>query len=318
MKAVVCTRYGPPEVLEVREVEKPVPRDDEVLIKVRASTVTAGDCEIRAFRFGPLFWLPLRLVFGLARPRKNIFGQEISGEIEAKGKAVKAFREGDAVFASTEMRLGGHAEYVCLKGGQAIAAKPEKLSFEEAAALPMAMEALYFLKKAGLERGEKLLVNGAGGSIGTFAVQLARCWGAEVSAVDSEEKLSMLRTLGAAHVADYAKQGFFNSGETFDLVFDVVNKAPFPEILARLKPKGRYVMATPELGRLLRGAGARRKVLTGLAKYTAEDLGFIKELAEAGKLRPMIDRVFPLEEAAEAHRYVESGSKKGDVVLRIR
>ena len=320
MKAIVYTEYGPPDVLQLKEVEKPVPKDNEVLIKIHATTVTAGDTEIRRFKFPILFWLPLRIYIGLIRPRRPILGQELAGEIEAVGKDVKLFRKGDQVFGPSGS--GAYAEYTCLPSIYAMAIKPVNMTFEEAATVPTGgLNALHFLRKGNIQRGEKVLINGAAGTIGTFAVQLAKYFGAEVTGVDSTGKLDMLRTIGADQVIDYTKEDFTKSGETYDVIFDVVGKSSFSRSVRSLKQNGRYILAIPELSRMVRGLWtsmiSSKKVITGLASEKTEDLIFLKELIEAGKIKSVIDRRYPLEQIAEAHSYVEKGHKKGNVVITV-
>ena len=325
MKAILCTAYGPPEVLELREIEKPIPRNNEVLIRICATTVTAADCEIRRFEFPGWIWLPLRLWFGLRRPRRPVLGQELAGDVESAGSDVKRFVPGDRVFASSGIGLGAHAEYICLAEepeGGAIAKIPANLSYEEAATLPYGgREALQFLRKADIQPGQKVLINGAGGSFGTFAVQLAKLFGAEVTAVDSTEKLDMLRSIGADHVIDYTRQSFTDSGEIYDVIFDVLGKSSFVPTVKALGPNGRYLLSNPRLSQLVRGLWVSKttgkKVIFGAAAGTSEDLAYLGDLVAAGKLRSIIDRSYPLERMAEAHRYVESGQKKGNVIITV-
>jgi len=324
MKAIVWTEYGSPEVLQLTEVEKPAPKVDEVLIKIHATTVTAGDCEMRKLKIPLLFRLPMRIYVGYRKPHRiPILGQELSGEIESVGKDVTYFRPGDQVFATTGFDFGAYAEYICLPGAPKIAVlaiKPANMSYEEAAAVPVGgLEALHFLRKGNIQRGEKVLINGAGGSIGTFAVQLARYFGAEVTAVDSTGKLDMLRSIGADHVIDYTQEDFTRSGETYAAIFDVIGKSSFSRSLRSLKENGRYLLVNPGLSQMARGRWASltssKKVILGAADQKAEDLIFLKELIEAGKIISVIDRRYPLEQTAEAHRFVETGNKKGNVVI---
>ncbi len=323
MKAVVWTKYGSPDVLQLKDVEKPVPKDNEVLIRIYAATVTAGDCELRSLKFPLGLRLPMQLYVGLRKPRRvTILGQELAGEIESAGKDVKLFRKGDQVFAATGFVFGAYADYVCLPEKGVVAKKPANMSYEEAAAVPTGgLNALYFLRKVNIQSGQKVLINGAGGSIGTFATQLAKSFGAEVTAVDSTRKLEMLRSIGADHVIDYTQEDFTKRGEAFDVIFDVVGKSSFSGCIRSLKEKGIYLSANPSLSRGIRGLWTSmrsgKKVMGGVASYEAEDLVLLKELIEAGKISSEIDRRYPLEETAEAHRYVDTGQKKGNVVIIV-
>lgn len=326
MKAIVWTKYGSPDVLQFREVEKPTPKDNEVLIKIYATTVTAGDCEARNLKFP--FWvrLPMRLYMGLIKPKRvTILGQELAGEIEAVGKDVRLFRAGDEVFGATGLNLGANAEYICLpeaSAAEVIALKPANMSYEEAAAVPVGgLEALHFLRKGNIQEGQQLLIIGAGGSIGTMGVQLAKYWGTEVTAVDSAGKLEMLRSLGADHVIDYTQEDFTKSGRRYDVIFDVVGKNSFSGGIGLLKEKGIYLVANPKLSQIVRGQWISRrsgkKVIFEMTGRNNADLLFLKELIEEGKLKTAIDRHYPLEQTAEAHRYVETGQKKGNVVITV-
>lgn len=327
MRAIVWTKYGPPEALELREVEKPAPKDDEVLIKIHATTVTAGDCEMRSLKLPMIIALPLRIWIGMLKPKENtIPGTELAGEIEAVGKEVKRFKEGDQVFGAAGMGFGANAEYICLperpgdmEGGFSI--KPANMTFEEAATVPFgARDALHFLRLGELRPGQKILINGAGGSIGTFAVQLAKLDGAKVTAVDSAPKLDMLRALGADHVVDYTREDFTKSGEIFDVIFDVVGTVRFSHGNRVLKADGTYLLANPAsqiLPGLWTQMTSKKKVIMQAASGSIGDLDYLKKLIEEGKIRTVIDRAFPLEEIAEAHRYVEAGGKKGNVVITV-
>jgi NADPH:quinone reductase-like Zn-dependent oxidoreductase len=326
MKAVVWTEYGPPDVLQLQEVVKPTPKDNEVLIRVSATTVTAGDCEMRDLKFPLYLSLPMRAYVGLRRPtRVTILGMELAGEIEAVGKDVRLFGEGDQVFALASFTVGTYAEYVCLPEEPeegALAAKPANMTHEEAAAAPVGgLEALHHLGKGNIQRGETVLINGAGGTIGTFAVQLAKYFGAEVTAVDSTGKLDMLRSIGADHVIDYTQEDFTKSGETYDVIFDVVGKSSYSRSIRSLEENGRYVLANPGLSDRVRGLWTSRRssksVELGLASPKTEDLIYLKELIEAGKIKSVIDRRYPLDQIAEAHAYVEKGHKKGNVVITV-
>ncbi len=324
MKAIVYTKYGPPDVLQLKEVPKPTPRDGEVLIRTYAATVIAGDCELRSFKF-PVwwFWLPLRIYMGLIRPtRVNILGQELAGEIEAVGRDVKRFRKGDQVFGPTEIGFGAYAEYRCLREEKALAIKPANMTYEEAAAVPTGgLNALHFLRKGKVESGEKVLVNGACGNIGTFAVQLARHFGAEVTGVDSTGKLDTLRSIGADHVIDYTKEDFTKNGETYDVIFDAVGRNSISRSVRSLKKNGRLLLSNPRLSNMVRGPWtsltSSKKVFFAFASYKTEDLIFLKELIEAEKIKSVIDRRYPLEQTAEAHRYADKGHKKGNVVITV-
>ena len=327
MKAIVWTEYGPPDVLQLREVEKPTPKDNEVLIRIYATTVTAGDCELRSLKLPIFFSLPLRIWLGLRKPRRNtIPGTELAGEIEAVGKDVKLFREGDQVFGSAGMGLGANAEYICLpeepeEGKGAVVIKPANMTYEEAAAVPFGgRDALHFLRKGNIQSGQKILINGAGGSIGTFAVQLAKYYGAEVTGVDSTGKLDMLRSIGADQVIDYTQEDFTERGEIYDVILDVVGKISFSRSDKALKQNGYYLLANPG-SQMVRGLRTRmtssKKVIMEPASGTIEDLIFLRELIEAGEIKSVIDRRYPLEQIVEAHRYVETGHKKGNVVITV-
>lgn len=322
MKAVLHTKYGPPDLLELKEVEKPTPKDDEVLIKVHASSVTTGDCNARDLTFAPkLFWLPGRILFGLFRPKINILGFGLAGEIAAIGKEVKHFNVGDKIFGTPGMAFGAHAEYTCMSEKGVLATKPASMTWEEAAAVFFgAHTALFFLREKGrIQAGQKILINGASGSVGTFAVQLAKFFGADVTGVCSSANLEMVKSLGANKVVDYTKDDFTKSTEAYDLVFDVVGKTSFSRCKRVLKKKGLFlacVINLPELMQILwTSITGGKKVKGGVAHERVEDLLFFKELIEAGKLKTVIDRCYPVEKAAEAFRYVEQGHKKGNVIL---
>jgi NADPH:quinone reductase-like Zn-dependent oxidoreductase len=322
MKAIVCTKYGPPDVLQLKEVEKPTPKDNEILVRIYATTVFAGDCEMRGLKFPILLRLLMRIGFGIRGPRKKILGQELAGEIEAVGKDVKRFKKGDQVFGTPGFGLGANAEYKCLPEDGLVAIKPANMTYEEAAAVPVGgLEALHYLRKGNIQSGQKVLINGAGGSIGTYAVQLAKYFGAEVTGVDSTGKLDMLRSIGADQVIDYTQEDFTKSGETYDVIFDVVGKSSFSHSERSLKGKGIYLSANPGVSQMLRGPRTSKigskKAIFGGTIYRTEDLVFLKDLIEAGNIKSVIDRRYPLEQTAEAHRYVETGHKKGHVVITV-
>lgn len=326
MKAMVWTKYGPPDVLQLQEVETPVPKDNEVRVKIRATTVTAGDCEVRSLNMPLWLRLPMRAYAGFLEPvRLTILGQEFAGEVESVGKDVTRFAVGDQVFGAPGFGLGCYAEYICLReaGSDAVlATMPANMSYDEAAAVPFgAMEALHFLRQARIQPREHVLVNGAGGSIGTFGVQLAKYYGAHVTAVDSAGKLDMLRSIGADQVIDYTQTNFTQTGETYDVIFDVIGKSSYASSMRALEPNGRYVLANPRPSHLVRRLfgpkAAGKQVISGSAVRKTEDLRFLKELIEAGKLKTVIDRAYPLEQMVEAHRYVETGQKQGNLIVTV-
>jgi NADPH:quinone reductase-like Zn-dependent oxidoreductase len=327
MKAIIWTKYGSPDVLQLKEIEKPVPKENEVLIRIYATTVTSGDCEQRSLKLPFWYALPMRVYVGLRRPKRiTILGMDLAGEIEAIGKDVKMFNEGDQVFAATGFKdMGTCAEYICLpeeSEESALAIKPSNMTYYEAAAVPVGgMEALSFIRKGNVQSGQKVLINGAGGTIGPFAIQLAKHLGAEVTAVDSPEKLYMLYSIGADHVIDYTREDFTKSDETYDFILDLISKSSFSGSIRSLNQNGRYLIAYPRLLQIIRGRWTSltndKKVIFSEANPRTEDLLFLKELIESGKIKSVIDRCYSLEQTAEAHMYVEKGHKKGNIVITV-
>jgi NADPH:quinone reductase-like Zn-dependent oxidoreductase len=325
MKAILHTKFGPPDELQIKEVQKPVPRGNEVLIKIHATTVTSTDCNVRNFTFVPgVFQLPARLfMFGVFKPRINILGIDLAGEIEAVGKDVKRFKEGDQVFGTPGITFGAHAEYTCVPEDGVLMRKPANISWEEAAAIFLgAHTSLFYLRDMGnIQAGHKILIYGASGAIGTYAVQLAKYFGAEVTGVCSTTNLEMVKSLGADKVIDYMKEDYTRNGEAYDLILDTVGKTSFSRCKKSLKQKGLYLPVVMDLTELVQimwtSMTDGKKVKGGVAVERIEDLIFFKELIEAGKLKPVIDRCYPLEKIAEAFRYVEKGHKKGNVVITV-
>jgi NADPH:quinone reductase-like Zn-dependent oxidoreductase len=322
MKAIVSERYGPPDVLQLKEVEKPILKDNEVLIRIYATTVTSGDVTDRSGKVSPWAWLPTRIIFGFRKPRRTIPGSDLAGEVESVGKDIKLFKKGDKVFASTGFGSGAYAEYKCLPEKVIVTIKPTSMTYKEAATIPFGgCTALYLLRKANIRRGHKVLINGASGGVGTFAVQIAKSFGAEVTGVCSTTNLELVKSLGADKVIDYTKEYFTKTGKTYDVIFDTVGKSPFSHCKNSLKNGGVYLTTVFGLTLIFKmlwtSIIGEKKVICGIANVRAEDLTYLKDLVVEGKLKPFIDGCSPLEQIAEAHRYVERGHKKGNVVITI-
>jgi NADPH:quinone reductase-like Zn-dependent oxidoreductase len=320
MIAIVYEKYGAPDVLHLEDVEKPTPKENEVLIKVFATTVTKYDCWARSSTAPPGFWFPSRIASGLRKPKQPILGTELAGEIEAVGRDVTRFKEGDQVFGFTG-NLGAYAEYICMPE-EGVAIKPANVTYEEAAAVVQGgLTALYFLRKGNVQKGQKVLIFGGSGGIGTYAVQLAKYFEAEVTGVCSTPKLELVKSLGADKVIDYTKEDFTKNAQTYDVIFDTVGKTSVSRTISSLKESGFYIFATFGLLKLVQALWLLRKsskkAIFGVIEESSEDLLFLKELIEAGKIKPVIDGCYPLEQTADAHRYVETGQKKGQVVITL-
>ncbi|HFK1459068.1 TPA: NAD(P)-dependent alcohol dehydrogenase [Bacillus cereus] len=302
MKAIICTQYGPPNVLQLQNIEKPIPKKNEVLVKIHATSVSTGDCRIRGFNSPLLFWIPMRLILGLRKPRNPILGVELAGEIEDIGTDVTQFKKGHQIFALTELNLGGYAEYTCVHESGLITLKPTNVTYEEAAVIPFGgTSALHFLRKGRIKKGQQVLIYGASGSVGTAAIQLAKYFGATVTAVCSNSNFELVQSLGANKVIDYTKEDFTKQRERYDIIFDAVGKHKKSLCKQVLASNGKYV-----------------SVNGMMAKVSKEDMILLKELTETEHLKPVIDRTYQLEEIAEAHMYVEIGHKKGNVSITLK
>jgi len=329
MKAIIWHKYGPPDVLEYGDVEKPSPKDNEVLIKIHATTVTTGDCELRRYQMHPLFWLPIRIIFGIRKPKKGRrLGQEMAGEIESVGKNVKNFKIGDQVFGSNGIRMGCYAEYIAVPAKHPMAIRPSNMSFDEAAGIAVGgINALHFIRLAKIQRGEKVLIYGSTGTIGIFAVQLAKYFGAEVSAVCSATNSELVKSLGAIKTLDYLAEDFDKprtyGDETYDVIFDTIGKSSFSRSKRSLKKNGRFIQANPTPLDMVRGIWpsmiSGKKVIYKFAGESREGLNYLKELIEAGEIKVVIDsHRFSLEQIPDAHRYVEKGFKLGNVIVTVQ
>ncbi|MBL7931566.1 MAG: NAD(P)-dependent alcohol dehydrogenase [Bacteroidia bacterium] len=317
MKAAMYTRYGSPEVLQVKETTKPVPKDNEVLLKIKATAVNSGDWRLR--KADPF---AVRFIFGLTKPRIKVLGSVFSGEIESVGKNVKHFKVGDSVFGHTDMSFGSYAEYKSLPESSSVALKPAKISHTEAAVVPFGgVTALHFIKKAAVKPGQKVLVVGASGAVGTAAVQLAKAQGAIVTGVCSTANVDMVKSIGADKIIDYTKEDFTKNGETYDLIFDTVNSISVPRSLKSLNKNGKMILSAAGMPEMLQASWfsmmGNKKIITGVIKHSAADINFLKKLIEEGKYKSVIDKTYSLDKIAEAHAYAEKGRKKGNVAIEV-
>ncbi|MEL6867136.1 MAG: NAD(P)-dependent alcohol dehydrogenase, partial [Bacteroidota bacterium] len=317
MKAVVCTGYGSPEVLQIQETNLPQPKDKEILLKIHATSATSGDARIR--RADPYI---VRLIFGFKRPKNAVLGVVVAGEVKAIGKSVSKFKVGDQVFGSAGMQFGAYAEYVTIPEEGTLALKPQQLTYEEAAAIPFgALAALHFLRKAKLQAGQKVLINGASGAVGTAAIQIAKSFDVEVTAVCSSRNFSLVKSLGADKVVDYTKEDFSKRYEKYDVVMEAVGKSTVSQGLNALRPKGTLLLVSASFGKMFYALFASmmsgKKIVMGVDEENAEGMGFLRQLLMKGQLKPVIDRIYPMEEVVDAHRYVDTGRKSGNVVLTI-
>lgn len=331
MKAVVYTKYGPPDVLQLKEVAKPTPKENEILIQVHATSVGYGDLvtrnfaniPLREFHMPVLFLLPARFAFGYSKPKKTILGAELAGEIEKVGKDVSKFKKGDSVFAYVGMNMGANAEYLCMPEDGMVGIKPTNMTYEEACCVPYGgIMALSHLEKVDINKGQKVLINGASGGIGSLGLQLAKYYGAEVTGVFGTPRLNYIRALGADKVIDYTKEDFTKSGETYDVIYDILGKSSFSRCKGSLTENGRYLLASFKMGKIFQMWGTKligkKKVICAIGSEKQEYMATLKELVEAEKIKTIIDRCFPLEQTAKAHKYIESGQKKGHVVITVK
>lgn len=317
MKAIVYNQYGSPEVLQMKEVEKPFPKHNEILLRIKATAVNSGDVRLR--KADPF---AVRFIFGLIKPKINILGSVFSGEVESVGVDVKQFKVGDHVFGHTDMRFGAYSEYICLAENGSMALKPVNISHEEAAAIPFGgVTALHFIKKARIEANQKVLVVGASGAVGSAAVQLAKSYGAIVTGVCSTANIDLVKSIGADHVIDYTKEDFTLNGITYDVIFDTVKAISISKSVKSLNKNGIMILSAAGLPEMLQGLWISMtstiKVIAGVTSHAAADIVFLKELIEKGKFKPVVDRSYPLEHIVEAHAYVEKGHKKGNVIISI-
>lgn len=317
MKAAVYTEYGQPEVLQIKQVEKPTPNKNEILLRIKATAVNSGDWRLR--KADPF---AVRFIFGLMKPKINILGSVFSGEIESVGEDVKHFKVGDSVFGHTDMSFGAYAEYICLTENTSIALKPASISHKEAAVIPFGgVAALHFIKKAVIKPGQKVLVVGASGAVGSAAVQLAKSFGAHVTGVCSTTNIALVKSIGADKVIDYTKEDFAKNGETYDVIFDAVKAISVSRSLKSLAKNGIMILSAAGVSEMLQGLWlsmtSTRKIMTGVISHAATDIVFLKELIEADKFKPIIDKTYPLEQIAEAHDYVEKGHKRGNVAIEV-
>jgi NADPH:quinone reductase-like Zn-dependent oxidoreductase len=323
MRVIAFRSYGPPEVLELEDWPMPSPAADEILIKIFATTVTAGDCELRGFSLPfSIWWIPVRLFMGLSKPRIKVLGQELAGQVVSVGPKVTDFNQGDRVVAATSMGLGAYAEYICLPAAKAMTHIPDELSYQQATTLPTGgLNGLHFVRKSQLKRGEKVLIVGAGGSIGTYALQLAKLAGAVVTCVDAGEKLDVLKASGADHTIDFQLHDFTELGQSYDVIIEIAGKTSYAKCISMLNPKGRLIIGNPELSWMLLGKLCQwftgKKVINALAGYRVEDMKYLIELIQKKSVQPVIDKSYQLEQMQEAHHYVEAGHKTGNLIIEV-